>query len=373
MKFICNQKIISKSLNIVSKAVSSKTTIPVLSGILLDVDESGNLKIAASDMDLSIQNTIKVDANEYEPGSLVVGAKLFLEIVRKLPNEDITIEDDGNNIVLIKTRNSEFTILSSNADEFPVISDEELKLAQFNLSKDVLKEMIRKTSFSASIDESKGILLGVLIEMKENSMNMVALDGFRMAVTREEISDGEERKIVIAARIMNEINKIISESEEDDELNIQLSEKRATITLGDIVVTTRLLEGEYIKYDNILPKDNKTKIIANKADLIESIERASLLAKGGKNNLIRIKVKNNLLTLTSRSDEGNVKEEIIVEKTGDDIEIGFNSKYMLDALKVIDDEDILITLNTSVTPALIKPVEGNSFDYLILPVRISSN
>ncbi len=371
MKLVCNQKVLSKALNTVSKAVSSKTTIPVLSGILLDVDADGNLNIAASDLDLSIKNTIQLA--EYTEGSVVVGARLFLEIIRKLPNEDITIEEDGNNIVLIKTRNSEFTIVSFQADEFPSIGDEDLKLAEFSFSKDVFKEMIRKTAFSASIDEAKGILLGVLIEMKKDSISMVALDGFRMAIAREDIPGNEERKIVIAARILNEINKIISESEEDEDLKITLSEKRATIILGNTVITSRLLEGEYIKYDNIIPKDNKTNLIINKNEMIESIERASLLAKGGKNNLIRIKIKNNLLTLTSRSEEGNVKEEIIVEKTGDDIEIGFNSKYMLEALKAIDDEDILLTLNTSVTPALIKPVEGNAFDYLILPVRISSN
>lgn len=371
MKFKCSQQNLSKALNTVSKAVSSKSTIPVLSGILIEAESEGYIKLSASDMDFSIQK--KIEADVIEAGSIVLSAKIFLEMIRRLPSGDVTITETGNDIVEIKSTNSEFTLVGFSADEFPSIKDDEVTNTSLSFEKEKFKDMIKKTSFAASVDESKGILLGVLIEIKNNMINMVSLDGFRMAVAREEYKSNEERSIVIPARILNEINKIISEADEADQLNMYLSSRKTVITLGTSVITARLLEGEFIKYEGILTKDNEIKIIAGRNEMIESIERASLLTKTGKNNLIRVSVKNNLMTISSRSEEGNIKEQIIVEKTGNDIEIGFNSKYMLDALKAIDDEEILFTLKTGTTPALICPIEGNSYDYLVLPVRLSTN
>jgi DNA polymerase-3 subunit beta len=238
-----------------------------------------------------------------------------------------------------------------------------------------MKEMIRKTQFSASIDESKGIIVGVLMELEESSLNMVALDGFRMAVTRESMINERRDKIIISAKIMNEIAKILSETNEESDENIDfiLSDKKAVMLLEGTKIVMRLLEGEFINYKDILPKESGTVIKVSRSSMIEAIERASLLAKEGRNNLIRINIQENLMNISSASEEGSVNEDIIMEKTGNDLEIGFNSKYVMDALKVIEDEEIKIELNTAVKPCLIKPVEGNRFEYLILPVRIPSN
>lgn len=370
MKFTCSQQKLSKALNIVSKAVSTRTTIPVLKGILLK-SEGNSLILSASDLDLSIEKAI--DVNVIEEGSVVIPAKLFGDIVRKLPNEEILIEEEENNVIMIKTSKSEFKIIGFSSEEFPNLSDEEENLNELSFDREIFKSMISRTSFAATIDESKGVLTGVLIEIEENYINMVALDGFRMAVTRELMKNAENNNIIISAKILNEINKIISESDGEEDIKISLGQKKAFIKVDTTHIILRLLEGEFIKYRDILPKSCSTTVNISRGELIESIERASLLAKEGKNNLIRINIKNNLLTLTSKSEEGNVKEEIIMEKTGEDLEIGFNSKYMLDALKVIDDEYVKIELNTSITPALVKPIEGNLYEYLILPVRISSN
>ena len=335
----------------------------------MKVNEDNTLTLSASDLDLSIEK--KIDISTQQPGSVVVSAKLFSDIIRKLPNEEVQIEELENNTIVIQCLSSEFTIVGQPADEFPNIGEikEEHKLS---LDKDILKEMIKKTSFAASIDESKGIIVGVLIEMEEESLNMIALDGFRMAITREAMKNEEKKKIIISARILNEISKIISENEESNEIFFILDEKKAVFLLDGTKIVLRLLEGDFIKYGDILPKEHQCRVTADRAELLNSIERASLLAKEGKNNLIKLSIFRDKVIITSRSEEGNVKEEVFVEKDGVDLDIGFNSKYLLDVLKVIGDESIVMEFNTSVSPCLIKPVEGNAYEYLVLPVRISN-
>jgi len=371
MKFTCEQQTLSKALNTVSKAVTVRTTIPILKGILLKASDDQKLTLAASDLDMSIEKNIDVDVEE--PGSIVVSAKLFGDIIRKLPNEMIFFEMSENGNIKIKTKNTEFEIVGFSAEEFPNIGEIEDVSSQLSFDKDIFREMIRKTSFCASIDESKGVIVGVLLELDDNDFNMAALDGFRMAVAREKIKNEKKQNIIISAKILNEIYKILSESEKEEEIGMILSSKKAVVLLERTKIVIRLLEGDFIKYREIIPADQDIRIIIEKRELEESIERASLLAKEGKNNLIRCSVKENLFTIKSSSEEGNVKEDIIMEKTGGDIEIGFNSKYLIEALKAIDDEKIMMELKTGTTPCLIKPVEGDNYEYLILPVRISTN
>lgn len=373
MKFSCSQQTLSKSLNIVSKAVTARTTIPILKGILLKVNSDGTLTMSASDLDLGIEKIFEVENSE--EGEIVVQAKLFGDIIRKLPNDVITIEDvDGN--VVIKCSNSEFNIVGSPSDEFPKLTLSENEGSRIVFEKETLKDMIRKTSFAASIDESRGVITGILVEIKENSLNMVALDGFRMAVARQSMKNGKEENIIIPAKIFNEIAKIISEKEGENETetaDLYMNEKRAVFIIDDTKVVLRLLDGEFVKYEDILPKESQTRVILNRNDFLESIERASLLAKVGKNNLIKLDIKSNNIEITSKSEEGNVKEDVIISKEGNDLVIGFNSKYLIDALKVIDDEEINLLFNSSVSPCLIRPVSGDEYEYLVLPVRITNN
>ena len=211
-----------------------------------------------------------------------------------------------------------------------------------------------------------------IIEMEENTLSMVAIDGFRMAIAREQMKNKKRENIIIPAKILSEVSRIITESEFDSEdVNVLLSKKNAVFNMENTKVVIRLLEGEFMNYKRIIPAENPTKVILNRSDFLESVERASLLAKVGKNNLIKLDIKDGNIEITSKSEEGNVKEEVIATKEGNDLVIGFNSKYMIDALKVIDDESITMFFNTSVSPCLVKPVTGDSFEYLILPVRIS--
>jgi len=371
MKFTCNQQILSRALNTVSKAVTSRTTIPILKGILLKAADDGKLTMAASDLDLSIEKTI--DVNVESSGSIVVAAKLFGDIIRKLPNEEVSFEVEEGGRAVIKTLSSEFDVVGQQADEFPNTGDIGDVSVQMSIDRKIMSDMIRKTFFCASIDESKGIITGISTEITSDHMTMAALDGFRMAVAEEKMKSDKEGNIIISARIMNEVNKILMENEADDDITVILGDKKAVMLLERTKIVIRLLEGEFIKYRDILPKEKKTTVTIGKDILAESIERASLLAKEGKNKLIKCNIHENLMTITSASEEGAVKEEIIMEKEGEDLEIGFNSKYMMDALKAIDDEQIIMEFNTSITPCMIKPLQGNSFSYLILPVRISPN
>ena len=203
---------------------------------------------------------------------------------------------------------------------------------------------------------------------------MVALDGFRMAVAREKIRNAKKKDIIIPAKILNEISKILSESEmEETSVDLYLNQKKATFLFDDTKVVLRLLEGQFVKYEDILPKDSQCRVVLNKSDFMNSIERASLLAKVGKNNLIKLDIKANNMEITSKSEEGTVKEEIMVSKEGSDLVIGFNSKYLSDALKAIDDENITMLFNTAISPCLIRPLTGDAYEYLVLPVRITNN
>ncbi len=368
MKFTCSQGALARALNTVSKAVSIRTTIPILKGILLNVKGS-ELTVTASDLDLSIET--KMEVQGAEDGSAVVSSKLFSEIIRKLPNAVIQVEEEDGKME-ISCLGSHFSIVSLPADEFPAIGMVN-QLNKINVKKDVLKELIKKTTFAASIDEKKGILVGCLLKFTGEKLEMAALDGFRLAVASDDMKTDEERSVVIPARILMEIQKILMETAEEEDVSLVLDSKKAEIITKDTRIVARLLEGEFIKYADIIPKTCKTRCIVNREEMLSGIERASLLAKEGKNNLIKLEVSASRIEITSRSEEGNSKEVISTECEGDGLVIGFNSKYVSDVLKAVTDEEVVLEMSSPVSPCLIKPLEGDSYTYLVLPVRISAN
>lgn len=370
MKFTCNQVDLTKALNTVSKAVSSRTTIPTLKGILMDV-KGDTLLLTASDMDITIETSLNIEKGE--DGAIVVPAKKFNEIIRKMPHDDVNISTEGLNIN-INCLTSNSSLVGSDADEFPYMKNPEEDAEEIIFNRNTFSNMIKKTSFAASIDQTKGAITGVLMDLYPDELKMVAIDGFRMAVTTENIISGRNENIIISARIMDEINKIITENDRDNdsEIKILLDKKNATIYLDNTKISTRLIAGEFIKYKEIIPTEFKTSLTVNKKYFYEAIERASILSEG-KNNLIKVSIKENVMTITSRSEEGGAMEDVIIHKEGDDLEIGFNSRYLLNIIRVIEDEEIKMEFNTSLSPCMIKPLSGNSYEYLILPVRISNN
>lgn len=368
MKFTCKQQNLSKAINTVSKAITGRTTLPILKGIYLKA-EGEMLTLISSDLEISIEK--KIDADITNEGETVIPARIFGDIIRKLPNSDIEIELKEDGILKIKCNSSKFEIVCFPVDEFPSIGEVKTEKS-ISINREIFRDMIKMTSFAASIDESKGIITGLLMEMEENNINMISLDGFRMAMVRKKVENKDAHKIIISAKIVNEIYKIISETEEEN-IEIGMDLKKAIISLENTKIITRLMEGEFINYKGIIPTENKISVIINRADFLESIERASLFSREGKNNLIKISIFDSNMNISSRSEEGNVDENIVVSQTGENIEIGFNSKYMMDVLKVIDEEEIKLEFNKSITPCLVRPIEGEEFLYLVLPVRLSGN
>lgn len=370
MKFICDQQILSKSLTIVSRAVTSRTTIPILKGIMLDLSEDGSLTMSASDLDISIKNTI--DVQTLEAGSVIVMAKLFGDIIRKLPNEPIVFECDEDYNVIIRCRNSEFKIVGMSTDEFPNVNKVEENTVCMEFEKATMKAMIDHTSFAASTDESRGIITGMLVDVEPEQISMVAIDGYRMAINRRKQENAQPVRFIVNAKIINEVSRIIGETEDKEEKGLlYLNENKAIFVLDHIQAEMKLMAGDFIRYKDILPKSNQISFKVTRKELLESIERASLMSKAGKNNLIRMSISDDRVTITSNSDEGNVKEEIVIEKEGADLTIGFNAQYLMDILKAIDDERIVLLMNTPITPCVIHPEDGNRYEYLILPVRIN--
>ena len=368
MKFTCSQAVLLRAINTCSKAVSVRTTIPILKGILITT-ENGRVTMTSSDLNMSIETSF--DVQNSINGSVVVPAKLLGDIVRKLPNSLVNIDTEKEfGKLSLNCLGSDFDIVSLPADEFPLVGGVSSK-DFFELNKEEFKDLINKTVFSASIDEKKGILTGCLFNIKGSQIEAVALDGFRMAIVRKESNIGKEKSFIIPASILSEIYKILNEDSGSDEISVVFEEKKAEFLTEDTRVIARLLEGDFIKYNDILPTSWNTRITVNREDMLSSIERASLFAKEGKNNLIKIKIGNDSLDIESRSEEGYVNEKVGADVQGENMMIGFNSKYLLDVLKVLSDEEIVMELGSSLSACLIKPVEGNGYTYLVLPVRIT--
>ncbi len=369
MKFTCSQAALNKAVNTVSKAVSTRTTIPILKGILMEVKD-GKLYMTCSNLDMSVRTSIDVQGSEN--GSLVISARMMGEIVRRLPNALVSAATDERSNLIINCLGSSFSLVALPAEDYPSIGIIET-VQEADIDKNDFAELIRKTGFSASVDDSKGNLVGCLVRFMDEKIVMAALDGFRMAIASCPFNGSMNCDIVIHSRILSDISKIITESE-SDKLHIILDDKKAGFLCGDTMVMARLMVGDFIKYEDILPQEYKTKVTIQRDELQGSIERASLFSKEGKNNLIRIDVKDGSFDISSKSEEGNVNEHIMAEVEGDPLTIGFNSKYVVDALKAADGDEVCFLMTSATSSCLIVPAEkaeGYDYTFLVLPVRMT--
>ncbi|MCG8540979.1 MAG: DNA polymerase III subunit beta [Clostridia bacterium] len=366
MKIICSQKELSTAVNIVQKAVSTKTTLPILKGILLEAKDD-KLKLVGNDLDIGIENCIKTKT--IKEGSVVISSRLFGDIVRKLPSSDVEIEVDDHNNVFIRCENSDFKLMGQPAIEFPELPYVEEENS-YIIGQDLFKNMIRQTIFATSQDETRPILTGSLIEIEKKNISMVAIDGYRLAIRKAYLNTDIDNKAVIPSKTLNEINRILGNEAEGD-IHISFTDKHILFTLDETRIISRLLEGEFINYLQIIPKEYKSRAKVSTKSLLDSIERASLVAKEGKNNLIKFSIKDDIMDVSSNVEIGSVNEEVRIELEGEDLDIGFNSKYLLDALRVIDSEEIYLEFTTGVSPCIMKPADNENYTYLLLPVRLS--
>jgi DNA polymerase-3 subunit beta len=366
MWFTCEKNILQDAINTVQKATSSKTTYPILEGILIKAVDD-RIILTATDLDLGIETFVQADV--HQNGSIVLNSKLFGEFVRKLPNDEITIKIENNN-VYITCQKSEFAIVGNNPSEFPQLPAIN-ENSMYEISQDILRNMIKQTIFAIAQDETRPILTGVLFEVKDGVLSFVALDGYRLALKSSEIGNKNNISAVIPGKTLNEISKILEPSEEI--VKITFTPNHILFNLGNTKIISRLLDGEFINYRQIIPDEYRLRVKAKVNDLMDSIERASLLAREGRTNLVTFDIKEDKLAITSNSQMGKVYEEVKILLEGEDLRIRFNARYFLDVLRVLDSEEVYLEFSANVSPCIIKKCDDNDYIYLVLPVRLNGN
>ena len=367
MRLLCNKSDLLNGVNIVSKAVPNKTTMSILQCILIDA--SGNdIKLIANDTELGIETVI--DGNIIEKGKIALDSKLLSDIVRKLPDSQVSIECDSSLKTYIKCESVDFTIVGKPADEFTYLPKIE-RLDHISISQFTLKEVIRQTIFSISTNDNNKAMTGELFEVNGDTLKVVSLDGHRISIRKINLKESySNKKVIVPGKTLIEISKILT-GEADNEVNIFFTGKHIVFEFDRTVVVSRLIEGEYFRIDSMLSSDYETKVIVNKKSLLDSIDRSLLFVKEGDKKPIIINISNDQLEVKISSTVGSLNEDMTIEKQGKDIMIGFNPKFMMDVLRVIDDEDINIYLVNPKTPCFIKNSE-ESYIYMVLPINFTT-
>lgn len=367
MKIICSKSNLVKGVSIVSKAVPSKTTMPILECILIDAT-TDIIKFTANDMELGIETIVEGDI--LRKGMIAIDAKIFSEIVRKLPDNEVVIEADDNLQTTITCEKAKFNISSKAGDEFSYLPYVE-KNETINLSQFTLKEIIRQTIFSIADNDSNKLMTGELFQIEGNMLRVVSLDGHRISIRKAELKESYgPRKVVVPGKTLMEVSKILS-GEVDSEVIISFTNNHIVFEFDHTVVVSRLIEGEYFRIDQMLSSDYETKVKINKRELLNCIDRATLFVKEGDKKPIIINILDDVMELKIKSQIGTMDEEIMISKEGKDLLIGFNPKFLIDALRVIDDEEVTLYLMNPKAPCFIKD-DKEMYVYLILPVNFNA-
>lgn len=367
MKLICSKSNLLHGVNIVSKAVPSKTTMSILECILIDAS-ANEIKLTANDMELGIET--KIEGEIIAKGIIALDAKIFLEIVRKLPDNDVIIETDEHYKTTITCEKAKFNIVGKSGEDFSYLPYIE-KTDFISVSQFTLKEVVRQTIFSIADNDNNKLMTGELFEIKDNVLKVVSLDGHRISIRKITLKDSyESKKVIVPGKTLIEISKILS-GEVNDEVKIFFTDKHIVFEFDSTLVVSRLIEGEYFKIDQMLSSDYETKVKINKKEFLSCIDRATLLVKEGDKKPIIINITDGTMELKINSVVGSMNEDIDINKEGKDILIGFNPKFLIDALRVIDDEEITIYLVNPKAPCFIKD-EEEKYTYLILPVNFNA-
>ncbi|MCI9069551.1 MULTISPECIES: DNA polymerase III subunit beta [Clostridia] len=364
MNIICSKQKLQEGISIVTKAITGKTTMPVLEGIYIKATKEG-LTLIGSDIDVSIET--KVEADVIQEGSIVIDSRIFSEIIRKLPNSEVKIEISENDLIQITCEKSVFNLVFMNSSDYPSLPsiNEDISV---EVPQNLLKNMIKGTSFAIAQDETRPILQGILFEVKNRELNLVALDGYRLAVRNELLDVDNNIEVVIPGKTLNEVSKILEDN--NDIVKITFTNNHILFNINNTKIISRLLDGKFVNYVSLLPQEYKLLVNVKKQELQQGIERASLMAKDGNSNLIRLDVQEDILVITSNSQLGKVREEVNINLQGEGVQIAFNSRYLLDVLKNMEDDDVVIEMTSSVSPCVIKGRNSNSSKYLVLPVRL---
>lgn len=367
MKFTVNKSDMTEAVSNIQRAVSSKTSIPALEGILLSASE-GSLELCAYDLELGI--TTVIPSQTAEPGKAVLSAKIFSDIVRKTPDETITVTVDEKNMATIDSGYSKFSIIGIPAEEFPELP----KLTdstRIELPAAVLKSMIRQTVFAVAESDAKPIHQGSLFNIEQGRLDVVSVDGYRLAKRSEPIDFAEDLSFVVPGKTLNEILKLLKDT--DDTVEVSAGRRHILFKIENYTVISSLLEGEFLNYKAAIPPDSKSEVVVRTREAIESVERVSLLITDRLKSPVRCLFADNEIKLLCTTSMGRASDQITAEITGENVEIGFNNRYLLDALRNTECDEVKIQLSGSLSPMKIVPKEGDSFLFLVLPVRLKND
>lgn len=366
MKFTVNKSDITEAVSNIQRAVSTKTSIPALEGILLSATETG-LELCAYDLELGI--TTVIPAFVIEPGKAVLSAKLFSDIVRRTPAETVTVSVDEKNMATLESGYSRFSIIGIPAEEFPELP----KLSdstQISLPGALLKSMIRQTLFAIAESDAKPIHQGSLFSLENGILDVVSVDGYRLAVRREPVDFSDDLSFVVPGKTLSELLKLIKDSEEPVE--ISAGRRHILFKIDNYTVISSLLEGEFLNYKAAIPPESQTEVVLKTREAIDSVERVSLLITDRLKSPIRCLFDNNEVKLNCTTSMGRASDQLDVEMTGQSVEIGFNNRYLLEALRNTECDEVKVQLGGPLSPMKVVPKEGDSFLFLVLPVRLKS-
>lgn len=367
MKIICDSAELSKACMNVQRTVSNKSTIPALEGILI---EAADGKVKLTGYDLEVGSVIVISCETAIEGRVVLNAKNLCDILRMVPEDVVSIECDERNICRIKSGETEYSIIGTSADEYPELPSLS-KFSPVTVRQAVLKDMIKKTIFSVSTGERNPVHTGVKFEITQGRIVLVAVDGARLAVRREDIEynaeENGELQFVVPSKTLNEIIKLSSDDE--SEIEIRVGDRHIIFKIDEYEIVSRLLEGNFLNYKSAIPLTHATRILVPTRRLIECIERTSLIITD-KSSPVRCVVENGIMKFSSVTAIGTANDKMAADIEGKNIEIGFNNRFVLDCLKACDVDEIKIEMSSSNQPITFAPLEGDSFFFLVLPVRI---
>ena len=366
MHIICDKSKLIEGMNIVMKAIPSKTTMMILECVVIEVKDN-QIKLIANDLQLGIETLI--DGEIKQEGSVAVGAKVFFEIIRKLPSDNVSITVDEEYHMNISCGKAKFNIMAKATDEFPylpnIVKDKNVNISQFTL-----KDIIRQTVFSISDNENAKVMTGELFEIHDSELKVVSLDGHRISIRKVKLNQSyDDVSVIIPGKTLIEISKIINGGM-DDEVSIFFTDKHVLFEFEDTIVLSRLIEGEYYKIDKMLSTDYETKVTVNKREMLECIDRSTLLLKESDKKPVIIDVQDDYMKFAMNSAIGSMDEDIDASKEGKDILIGFNPRFLMDALRVIDEDEITMYMINPKAPCFIRDQE-ETYIYLILPVNFN--
>ena len=367
MKFTCNTSVLADACNIIQRGVPQKSTIPATEGIFMQAKSS---RLTLTGYDLEVGITTAIDCSIESEGSVVINARLLCDILRRLPSAAVTINVDSYNLCKITSGESEFSLVGIPANDYPELPTVSGGIP-FSIKQGVLRDMVKQTIFAVAVQDIKPVHKGIKFEVENNNLRLISCDGFRLAIRNEAIEyAGEDMTFVIPAKTLSEVVKLADDDESD--ISLSIGKKFVLFEIGSFRIISRLLEGEFFNYKNAIPAESSTKARVNLKLILDSVERTSLLITSKIKSPVRCVFDENSIKISSATALGAANDKIPASIEGKRVEIGFNNTYLTDCLKTVDVDEVLIELSSPVSPIIVKPVEGDNFIFLIIPMRLKN-